>query len=119
MDRKCRGFGISGATPPPHSHHLIVWHSRIKHKNPKGNRMSTTFRSQQRRRPDPSIMFMVSYADGRSAYFMVAPQQIRSGDFIARSIATDRQASGEIPAGRIIAVRRVAEAAGRPAAPEL
>ena len=69
--------------------------------------MSKAFRSALWRRPDPNVMFMVSYGDGRSAYFMVTPQQIRSGDFIARSIATDRQASGEIPAGRIVAVRRV------------
>jgi hypothetical protein len=52
-------------------------------------------------------MFVVNYADGRSAYLMVAPQEIGLGDFLARSIATDRQASGEIPAGRIVAVRRV------------
>jgi hypothetical protein len=68
--------------------------------------MSIAFRSTLRRR-DPNIMFMVSYADGRSAYFVVAPNQIGSGDFMARAIATDRQASGEIPAGRIVAVRRV------------
>jgi hypothetical protein len=107
VDRKCRGFGISGATPPPHSQHLIAWHSRIKHKNPMGHRMSTIFRSQLRRRFDTNVMFMVSYADGRSAYFTAAPQETGLGDFLARSIASERQASGEIPAGRIIAVRRV------------
>jgi hypothetical protein len=52
-------------------------------------------------------MFMVSYADGRSAYFTAAPQETGLGDFLARSIASERQASGEIPAGRIVAVRRV------------
>lgn len=58
--------------------------------------MSTTFRSQQRRRPDPNIMLMANYADGRSAYFFASPQEIGLGDFLARSIATDRQASGEL-----------------------
>ena len=50
---------------------------------------------------------MVSYADGRSAYFIVAPQELGSGDFLARSIASERQAVVKIPAGRITAVRRV------------
>ncbi len=52
-------------------------------------------------------MFVVNYVNGRSAYLWVAPQQIRAGDFMARSIAAERQESGEIPAGPIIAVRRV------------
>jgi hypothetical protein len=69
--------------------------------------MSIPFRSQLSRRPDPNIMFMVSYADGRSAYFMAPPRETDLGDFLARSIANDRQASGAIPAGRIVAVRRV------------
>jgi hypothetical protein len=69
--------------------------------------MSIAFRSATRRRPDRSIVFMVSYADGRSAYFIVAPQETGLGDFLAQNIANDRQASGELPAGRIIAVRRV------------
>ena len=69
--------------------------------------MSIAFRSATRRRPDRTIMFMVSYADGRSAYFIVAPQELGSGGFLARNIANDRQASGELPDGRIVAVRRV------------
>ncbi len=69
--------------------------------------MGMGFHSAARRRPDPNVMFVVNYVDGRSAYLWVAPQQIRAGDFMARSIAAECQESGGIPAGPIIAVRRV------------
>jgi hypothetical protein len=58
------------------------------------------------RRRDTHVMFVVSYEDGRSAYLRVAPQSVRFSDAIVADIARDRQTAGDLPAGRIISVKR-------------
>ena len=61
----------------------------------------------EKRKRDHKVMFAVSYQDGRTAYITISPNTIRSGDHIARMIARERQDTGEIPEGEIVAVKRV------------
>ena len=65
--------------------------------------MSITFRKPSRGR---SVMFTVTYDDGRTAYLWL-DESMRLDDIGVMAIALDRQAEGEIPAGRILTVRRV------------
>jgi hypothetical protein len=65
--------------------------------------MSITFRKPSRGR---SVMFAVTYDDGRTAYLWL-DESMRLDDIGVMAIALDRQAEGEIPAGRILTVRRV------------
>jgi hypothetical protein len=51
-------------------------------------------------------MFAVTYDDGRTAYLWL-DESMRLDDIGVMAIALDRQAEGEIPAGRILTVRRV------------
>ena len=60
------------------------------------------------RRPrDINIMFAVNYVDGRTAYIMISPKALEPGDHLARTVARERQAKGEIPDGEIKGVKRV------------
>jgi hypothetical protein len=54
-----------------------------------------------------SVMFAVSYDDGRTAYFVIENHDKASGDAIAGSLAREHQAQGQLPEGTITAVRRV------------
>ena len=62
---------------------------------------------QVRRKRDHNIMFAVNYEDGRTAYITIKPQALEPGDHLARTIARERQAKGEIPDGEIASVKRV------------
>jgi hypothetical protein len=61
----------------------------------------------ERRKRDHNVMFAVNYTDGRIAYITIAPRKLEAGDQMARTVARERQESGEIPAGDITAVKRV------------
>ena len=64
--------------------------------------------SQVSRRPrDYHIMFAVNYENGGTAYITISPNRLRDGDHLARVIAEERQAKGEIPEGKIATVKRV------------
>jgi hypothetical protein len=52
------------------------------------------------------IRFVVRYAGGASHYFTTSKYNLRSGDSIARILAAEKQASGELPAGEILSVVR-------------
>jgi hypothetical protein len=61
----------------------------------------------QKRKRDHNIMFAVQYEDGRTAYITVSPRLIVTGDNLVPQIARERQEKGEIPRGKIAALRRV------------
>jgi hypothetical protein len=52
-------------------------------------------------------MFAVNYEDGRTAYITISPKVLEPGDHVVRTVARERQAKGEIPAGEIATVKRV------------
>ena len=52
-------------------------------------------------------MFAVNYENGETAYITISPWKLRYGDHVARVIAEERQATGEIPEGKIATVKRV------------
>ena len=52
-------------------------------------------------------MFAVNYEKGETAYITISPWKLRHGDHVARVIAEERQAKGEIPEGKIATVKRV------------
>ncbi len=54
------------------------------------------------------VTFVVSYDDGRLAYLPVAPRSLSFGTAIIAEIARRRQRAGDLPAGRIIGVKRAA-----------
>ena len=60
-----------------------------------------------RRKRDPNIMFAVNYEDGRTAYITISPKMLEPGDHVARAVARERQAKGEIPGGEVASVKRV------------
>jgi uncharacterized membrane protein len=60
-----------------------------------------------RRKRDTNIMFAVHYEDGRTAYITISPKVLGAGDHVARSVARERQAKGEIPEGKVTSVKRV------------
>ena len=62
---------------------------------------------QERRPRDHNIMFAVNYEDGRTAYMTINPKTLERGDQVALTVARERQERGEIPAGQIVAVKRV------------
>ena len=58
------------------------------------------------KRANDDVRFEAVYEDGRTFYFSIDSGTLRSGDHVARIIARERQASGELPAGHIANVRR-------------
>jgi hypothetical protein len=52
------------------------------------------------------VRFQVTFEDGRVEYFSTPRDDLRSGDYIARIIARERQDKRELSPGKIIAVRR-------------
>ena len=52
------------------------------------------------------VRFRVSFEDGRTAYFNTPRDDLRTGDHVAPIIAREHQDKGELPPGKIIAVRR-------------
>lgn len=61
----------------------------------------------QRRKRDTNVMFAVNFADGRAAYITISPRALEPGEHVARTVAHERQAKGEIPEGVIASVKRV------------
>jgi hypothetical protein len=57
--------------------------------------------------PAKSVMFAVSYDDGRTAYFVVENHGKASDDHLVGPIARERQAQGVLPPGTIIGIKRV------------
>jgi hypothetical protein len=60
-----------------------------------------------RRKRDTNIMFAVNYYDGQTAYITISPKALEPGDHVARTVARERQAKGEIPGGEIASMKRV------------
>jgi hypothetical protein len=54
-----------------------------------------------------SVMFAVSYEDGRVAYLVVQNHGKSSDDYLVGPIAKERQDRGELPEGTIIGIKRV------------
>lgn len=52
------------------------------------------------------IRFQVSFDDGRISYFSTPRHDLRTGDHVARIIAREHQERGDLPAGKIVDVRR-------------
>ena len=61
------------------------------------------------RRPNPtkSVMFAVSYDDGRTAYMVVENHGPPAEDYLAGNIARERQEAGLLPEGNITGIKRV------------
>lgn len=53
------------------------------------------------------IPFEVKFENGEVARIWISRWDVRSGDGIARAIARERQASGDLRAGEIVSVDRV------------
>ena len=54
-----------------------------------------------------SVMFAVSYDDGRTAYLVVENHGQSSDDYLVGPIARERQDQGNLPEGTITRIRRV------------
>ena len=54
-----------------------------------------------------SVMFAVSYDDGRTAYLVIDNHGKSSEDYLVEPIARERQASGALPEGTIVGIKRV------------
>ena len=54
-----------------------------------------------------SVMFAVSYDDGRTAYLVVQNHGTSDQDYLVPTIARERQAQGELPEGTINTIKRV------------
>ncbi len=54
-----------------------------------------------------SVMFAVSYDDGRTAYLVVQNHGTSDQDYLVPTIARERQAQGELPEGIISTIKRV------------
>jgi hypothetical protein len=52
------------------------------------------------------VMFVVEYEDGRTTEFSIDRWTLSLGDYAARIIARERQEKGDLPRGKIKAVRR-------------
>ena len=52
------------------------------------------------------IRFNAKYEDGKTLSFQVDTFALRSGDFIAQTIAREMQQSGQLPAGKIVSIER-------------
>jgi hypothetical protein len=61
----------------------------------------------ERRKRDPSVMFAITYDDGRTAYITIDPNTLKAGDHVARVVAAERQEKGELPEGKIVGTKRV------------
>ncbi|WP_112663737.1 hypothetical protein [Microvirga flavescens] len=57
--------------------------------------------------PAKSVMFAVSFDDGRTAYFVVPNHGGPSEDYLVLAIAKEQQEAGQLPEGHITSVRRV------------
>jgi len=57
--------------------------------------------------PQKSVMFPVKFEDGRTAYMVVENHGKPSDDYLAGSIAKERQDKGELPEGTITTIKRV------------
>ena len=69
--------------------------------------ISRNARNFRPRGTDNQLMFLVRYADGRSAFVRVNPKAADHGELAIKGIARARQATGEIPEGEIVSVQRV------------
>jgi hypothetical protein len=59
------------------------------------------------RRPrDFKIMFVVGYADGRTAYVTISPRELERSGNDPRGIVSERQKAGEIPEGEVVTIKR-------------
>jgi hypothetical protein len=54
-----------------------------------------------------SVMFAVSYDDGRTAYLVVQNHGTTDQDYLVPTIARERQEQGELPEGMITTIKRV------------
>jgi len=54
-----------------------------------------------------SVMFAVSYDDGRTAYLVVENHGQSSNDYMVGSIAQEQQERGTLPEGTITGIKRV------------
>ena len=61
----------------------------------------------RRSTPQKSVMFAVNFDDGRTAYMVVENHGKPSEDYLAGSIAKERQDRGELPEGTITTIKRV------------
>jgi hypothetical protein len=64
------------------------------------------FRSNRSNHPK-SVMFAVSYDDGRTAYFVIEGNIGPGEDYLAISAAKEQQQAGILPEGNITRVKRV------------
>jgi hypothetical protein len=53
------------------------------------------------------VEFRVEYEDGSKARMCIDKWHLSEGDFVARTIARERQAEGKLPPGTIRHVRRL------------
>jgi len=58
------------------------------------------------RRPDTMVMAAAKYEDGRTAYMRISPHSADRPETLLQ-VAQQRQATGEIPDGKVVAVTRV------------
>jgi hypothetical protein len=56
---------------------------------------------------DTKVPFAINFQDGRTACFRVSRASAERGGMIVTDIAREAQDRGEIPAGKIVRVRRV------------
>jgi hypothetical protein len=54
-----------------------------------------------------SVMFAVSYDDGRTAYLVVENHGQSGDDYLVAPIAREQQEQGNLPEGTITGIRRV------------
>lgn len=54
-----------------------------------------------------SVMFAVSYDDGRTAYLVIDNHGSGDQDYRVGALARERQARGELPEGSITGIKRV------------
>ena len=66
-----------------------------------------TFRGPQSSKLARSVMFSVSYEDGRTAYFVIENHGNSSQDYLVGSIAKQNQEQGDLPPGVIAGIKRV------------
>ena len=55
----------------------------------------------------PSVMFAVSYDDGRTAYLVVEHHGKSNDDYRVGAIAREQQEQGALPVGTIAGIKRV------------
>ena len=57
--------------------------------------------------PAKSVMFAVTYDDGRTAYMVVENHGKPNDDYLVGPIARERQEAGQLPDGTITSIKRV------------